>query len=218
VFRKNIEPPPIAAIPIEAPMPLYTPGSYDTAQAQRVKTPEVQHSRLIYLDALEELDNFCRFVPPVAAHLDVYSTKLWSLLLRTSAEVSSQLHALIEELEGPHGDTNIAMYRAREHTYQLAKFKLVTRFDGRELIPFEAFAVNQSPPWWRDYNAIKHRRLSSLESATLNNAIHAVGGLFVVLYRQWGEYLLPRTLTMVEGQRVLRPPSEFFSIVASPWS
>ena len=201
-------------------MPLYSHAAYDDNLRKLALAPEVQHSRLIYLDLEEELENFCRFVPPVANHLNVYSTKLWGLLLRASAEIDSQLHSLIAELDGTSKDTNITHYRLWESDFQLSKFKLVTRFDGKEVIPFASFAINPStsPAWWRDYNAVKHRRLESLQSATLENTIQAVGGLYAVLYRQWGEYLLPRHLTFVNGHQVAQSPSQFFSITASPWS
>ena len=199
-------------------MPLYSHTAYDDEQRLRALAPEVQHSRLIYLDLEDELDSFCRFVPPVTEHLNVYSTKLWSLLLRASAEIDSQLHSLDEELGGGSGNKTIADYSARESTFELSKFKLITRFSGAQVSPFESFASDKSPAWWRDYNAVKHRRLESLHSATLGNAIHAVGGLYVVLYRQWGEYLLPRALSLVNGQHVAQSPSKFFSVAASPWS
>lgn len=189
-------------------MPLYSHAPYDEDLRKQALSSDVQHSRLIYLDLEEELENFCRFVPPVADHLSVYSTKLWGLLLRASAEIDSQLHSLVEELDKKRVKTRIDDYRARENIFELSKFKLISRFDGQPVVPFESFASNKSPDWWHDYNAVKHRRLESLRNATLGNTILAVGGLYVVLYRQWGEYLLPRVVTLVNGQHVAQSPSK----------
>lgn len=198
-------------------MPLYTHGPYDNEKRRLVLAPEVQHSLLIYRDIEDEIDHFCRAVPPVKEHFGVYSTKLWGIILRACAEIDSQLHALVEEIEGKSVNTNIANYISCEPSFQLAAFSLLTKFEPDTFTPFQSFSASASPTWWKDYNAVKHRRLDSLKNATLENAINAVGGLYIVLLRQHGEYLIPRRLTLVNGQQVAESPSGFFSVVKTPW-
>lgn len=198
-------------------MTLYEHGPHDSKRRKRVLELDVQCSLMIYRDLEDELDGFCRAVPPVKAHLGVYSTKLWGIILRACAEIDSQLHALVEEVDGKSLDTNIRSYIDREATFQLAEFSLHTRFEPAPFAPFHSFQSTVSPVWWKDYNAVKHRRLDSLESATLENAINAVGALYIVLLRQHGEYLLPRRLTLVCGENVAEAPSAFFSVVSAPW-
>jgi len=198
-------------------MPLYTNGPFDEALRKRVLEPDTQHTKLVYRDIEDELADFCRYVPPVKAHFTVYSTKLWGLVLRASAEVGSQLHAIVAEQEGKSRDTSVKDYIALEPVLKLSSCELLTRFEQDPLVPFANFSSGQSPPWWKDYNAIKHRRLESLQSATLENALSAVGGLYVVLLRQWGEYLMPRPMTYVSGHKVAESPSSLFTVRSLPW-
>lgn len=198
-------------------MPLYKNAPFDDAISKRALEPEAQHTKLVYRDIEDELAQFCRFVPPVKAHYGVYSTKLWGILLRASAEIDSQLHALVEEHEGCSRQTTIVDYIALESVFKLASCELLTGFEQDPLAPFATFATAKSPPWWKDYNAIKHRRLASLQSATLENALCAVAGLYVVLLRQWGEYLLPRPMSYVSGNQFANSPSSLFTLRTMPW-
>jgi hypothetical protein len=198
-------------------MPLYKHGPYDESLRKRVLELDTQHTRLIFRDLEDELADFCRYVPPVKAHLTVYSTKLWGLILRACAEIDSQLHAVIEELEGASRSTTIRDYMAEESRLQLAQGELLTRFERFPLTPFGSFSAGRSPQWWRDYNSVKHRRLDTLQSATLENALCAVGGLYIVLIRQWGEYLFPRPMTFVNGHQVAEAPSRLFVLRKLPW-
>lgn len=198
-------------------MPLYRNGPFDEAIRRRVLEPDTQHTKLVYRDIEDELADFCRYVPPVEAHFGVYSTKLWGVILRASAEVGSQLHAIVCEIEGSSRQTSISDYVALEPALKLASCELLTRFEQDPLVPFADFAAGKSPLWWKDYNAVKHRRLESLQSATLGNALCAVGGLYAVLLRQWGEYLIPRPMTYVGGHQVAESPSSLFTLRSLPW-
>ena len=55
---------------------------------------------------------------------------------------------------------------------------------GLELTPWETWKKGKTPPfWWNHYNNVKHERNNFFKEANLNNTIHAVAGLFVmVLY------------------------------------
>lgn len=198
-------------------MPLYKHGSYDDVMRKRALEPDAQHTMLLYRDIEDDLAEFCRYVPPVTEHLSVYSTKLWGVILRASAEVGSQLHALIVEQEGKARQTSITDYIAMESTLRLASGELFTKFNQNPIVPFASFAGGESPAWWKEYNSTKHRRLESLQSATLGNAMLAVGGLYVVLVRQWGEYLMPRPMAYVSSQQVAQSPSALFSLRTLPW-
>lgn len=198
-------------------MALYQPGEYDDSIRSSTFTQEVQHTKLIYQALESDLQEFCRFVPPVPEHDSVYSTRLWGIILRACSEIDSQLSGMIKVLGSVAKQPNIALYRRYNDRLELTKFELASRFDKRVLIPFEAFANNKSPSWWVDYNAIKHRRLESLQVATLGNSLQAVAALHVILYRQWGDYMFPRKLLLVAGHQVAETSSEMFSVIKTPW-
>jgi hypothetical protein len=201
-------------------MPLYEPAPFDESMLARVAEDHVQYSLRVFHDLQDDLEEFCRYLRPEPEHLNVFSTKLWGIILRACAEIDSQLNALLDELNGPAKDERtIRDYIACENNLRLSSFTLSLRGGPPRLFaPFESFAASPSkvPDWWTDYNSVKHRRLNSLKKATLENAIHAVGGLYVVLYRQWGEYWMPRPMTFVAGQKMAKS-SAFFLIERSPW-
>jgi len=198
-------------------MPLYRPGAYDDSIRSKTFTQEVQHAKLIYQDLEDDLQDFCRFVPPVPEHASVYSTRLWGIILRACSEIDSQLSGLVKELGSKALKPNIVLYRRYEVRLELAKFELASRFDKQALRPFEAFAKNKSPGWWLDYNEIKHRRLETLQAATLGSSLQAVAALHVILYRQWGDYMFPKRMLLVAGQQLAETPSEMFSVMKTPW-
>jgi hypothetical protein len=198
-------------------MPIYAHGPYSEKAQDLVKEIKVKYSLMIYRDLEEELDEFCRYVPAVKAHYSVFSTKLWGIILRACSEIDSQLFELVNEISPRKGNRKIVDYYNNENTFELAKFSLLTKFEPNTIVPFHSFSNLKAPSWWLDYNSVKHERLNSLESATLENAINAVGALYIVLLRQYGEYLFLRKLSLVCGQTIAESPSEFFSVVTTPW-
>lgn len=51
-----------------------------------------------------------------------------------------------------------------------------TPWDGLKIEP-----EYDSPLWWKEYQKIKHNRYNNFEKANLENALQAVGALFVLL-------------------------------------
>lgn len=196
-------------------MPLYSHSPENNADAQlRATEPAAQHSKFIFLDLEEELESFLRLVPPVDAHLHVYSTKLWGLIIRASSEIDSQLHSLVVELKPKLKKTTFEVFQRHEAELQLRNHCVKVKFDGRRLVPFAENSQRGKPDWWIDYNEVKHRRLATLESATLENALFAVAGLYIVLFRQFGDYLLPPPLTLIGVDMHQQSPSRIFGRVA----
>ena len=197
-------------------MPLYFFGEENNLSAQeRVKSPSAQHSKFIYRDLEEELEFFLRMVPPVDAHLNVYSTKLWSLIVRASSEIDSQLHSLVVELDSSlkNKRTSFSVFQKYETQLQLRSYGVNLSFNGRRLVPFDEKLRGGKPEWWIGYNEVKHRRLDTLESASLDHALLAVAGLYIVLFRQFGDYLMPPPLTLIGVQMHQQSPSRVFGRV-----
>lgn len=53
---------------------------------------------------------------------------------------------------------------------------------GLVLKPWDSWAENQNPIWWRAYNGVKHRRHERYAEANLKNALNSVCGLFLFLF------------------------------------
>ncbi len=69
-------------------------------------------------------------------------------------------------------------------TPHLPDFKVLLPRYGLTLTPWRSWDMPNNPPkWWTAYNKIKHHRDAEYHQANLQNALNAVGGLFVmVLY------------------------------------
>ncbi len=77
------------------------------------------------------------------------------------------------------------------------------RADLDPFAPFSAWTVNDSPTWFRAYNAVKHDRERHFEQATLEATIQAVAACYSMLYARFGQHALLRPFAP-EMTRVLQ--------------
>ncbi|MGX9726799.1 MAG: hypothetical protein ACTFAK_05615 [Candidatus Electronema sp. VV] len=47
--------------------------------------------------------------------------------------------------------------------------------------PWNGWSASNSPTWWQGYNKIKHERTTYFDRANLENAIHSVSGLLLLM-------------------------------------
>jgi hypothetical protein len=100
---------------------------------------------------------------------------------------------------------HIGNYRdAYEPVYQLSGVEVCARSgltDYGTIRPFQPFAPQSNPQWWNAYNDIKHGFFKDMTKGTLDNLVHALGGLFTlnVLHKESQRYLFKRD-TFQEGE------------------
>ena len=130
-------------------------------------------------DDLEHLSRYVEFSPDNYA---TYSLELVRLLLAAGSEVDVALKALCAKTEPRRKPKNISDYKK----ILLPKFKEITsqpvkiRKFGITVVPWEGWDT-KSPQWWQAYNHVKHSRLSNYRLGNLENVLHAVAGLGVVM-------------------------------------
>lgn len=155
-----------------------------------------------YFLALErDLENTSRYIEFCEANLGVFSIELAHLLLAAASEVDVLAKCCCKISTPKKRSKNIDDYR-RDITSEEARpiedaslfyggppevAKLcelevrVPRY-GLACVPWENWAEDKNPDWWRSYNNVKHERDSHFHEATLQNAINALGALLIMNY------------------------------------
>lgn len=166
-----------------------------------------------YFLALErDLEVVSRYVEFCDANFQVYSIELAHLLFASASEVDVIAKLLCQQLavNSPRG--NINDYR----TVLLASLPglpitqvSVTRY-GLTLTPWDSWANDQNPVWWRSYNNVKHERDAHYHEATLKNALNALGALLILTFHHYSYLLSPapgQPLPPKDTMRELQPES-----------
>jgi len=140
-----------------------------------------------YLLAIEgDLERLSRFIEFDRQNFECFSVEISRILLASGAEVDVVCKQICKKLN-PRSSAD------RIHPYQneilasyptIPDFKVLLPRYGLTLTPWSNWSVSNNPPdWWAAYNKIKHHRDAEYHQANLQNALNAVGGLFVmVLY------------------------------------
>jgi len=124
----------------------------------------------------------CEFIEPVDAHLQVYSYRLYELLLRACTEFESLSREILEA-----GNLNISDFVAIAPLLDLQRQNAIASFwrpVAAPLSPFKHWTpANVSLPWYQGYNAVKHKRNAEFSRVTLENVRDAICGVFIIMAR-----------------------------------
>ena len=152
------------------------------------ESPTPQHWN--YFLALEDdVGHLSRYLEPTEANFVAYSLELVRILLAAASEVDVVAKQLCNQIDAASTANNMDQYRTKlmEHRPEIAQSKVLIPKFGLSLSPWECWANNQNPVWWRAYNKVKHERHVHFSEANLKNALNSVAGLFSLLlfhYRQ----------------------------------
>jgi hypothetical protein len=147
-----------------------------------------------YLLAIEgDLERLSRFIEFDERNFDCFSIEISRVLLTSGAEVDVVCKQICKKL-------NPSSSADRIHAYQneilasyptIPDFKVLLPRYGLTLTPWSNWNLPTNPPnWWIAYNKIKHHRDAEYHQANLQNALNAVGGLFIMvlyLYKEKAE-------------------------------
>jgi len=167
-----------------------------------------------YFLALEaDIVHLARFIEPHENNLQVFSLELTRLLLAIGAEADVVSKLLVAHLTGQEK----AMRDRREPLVEYFPWLpdmcvRVPRFNLSRS-PLQGWSEGTPPPWWDDYNHVKHRRAGEFSRANLKNVLDALAGLFlfdIVYCRCTGtDALMPPPV-------LLYPASELGNIAICP--
>lgn len=147
-----------------------------------------------YFIALErDLEVASRYVEFTPQNFTAYSIEFAHLLFAAASEVDviAKLLCIRLQPKKPHG--NIDQYRAvlMKGIPDLPSTEVFVPRYGLTLKPWDNWAREENPDWWRSYNNVKHQRDTHFNEATLKNAINSLGALLILIYHHYGYSLAP---------------------------
>ena len=163
------------------------------------------------------------YIEPKVQNQDTFSHRTFELLIRACIEVESlcKLVFTMNRVSLPRG-ANMIRYSDLNGVMKLSEYEILCYgINYPAFLPFESFSdpnrEERSPDWYRDYNAVKHNRTENFGQASLNNVIHAVGGVYALLVAQFG-LGFDHTLRPLYGGGMLDVPSIFRVRRLPEWS
>lgn len=144
------------------------------------------------LDALiQELKNICRVIHPVPENFNAYGHEIRNLLIIACTEVEAQWKSILKA-NNAKAKTRFE-YAKLSDALKLREYKVsLPWYPWLEPVsPFSNWrptedGQKQDLPWYDAYNAVKHDREGAFAKGTLEHAISALAGCFVMLCAQYG--------------------------------
>ncbi|MGL4576070.1 MAG: hypothetical protein ACRCV9_14900 [Burkholderiaceae bacterium] len=137
-----------------------------------------------YLHIEADLENCSRYVEFSKDNFDTYSNEFARIIVVACAEIDTILKELCSSISPGSSADNINKYWPII-TMQCPKFtgvEIEIARSGLRFQPWLSWAAKKSPDWWGNgYNDIKHDRTNNFKKANLQNALNAVGALFIAV-------------------------------------
>jgi hypothetical protein len=139
-----------------------------------------------------DLKSIFEYIEPQNANFKTFSHRTFELLVRACIEVESLCKLIFKQDRVELKNCgNMVRYSDLEGAMHLSKYEIgCYGFTYPAFIPFESFSgterKHRSPSWYKAYNAVKHNRTENFAQASLENVIHAVGAVYVLLLAQFG--------------------------------
>jgi hypothetical protein len=147
-----------------------------------------------YLLAIErDLERLSRFIEFDERNFDCFSIEISRILLATGAEVDVVCKQICKKMNPRSSANGITTYQNEIISFYptIPDFTVLLPRYGLKLTPWSNWSAPNTPPiWWTAYNKLKHHRDTEYHQANLQNALNAVGGLFVMvlyLYKEKAE-------------------------------
>lgn len=187
-------------------------GAAGIASAEAVTTPTTLKffPHWQYFLALEsDLGATTRYVEPVRDNFRSYSIEFARILLSAGSEVDVVAKALCRQIDASSNARNVVHYREkiRSSYPRFPTMRVVVPRFGFLFEPWREWENEEAPSWWRHHNNVKHERATHFRDANLDNAFHAVAGLFCLVL-----YLYQRALYANE----LQPWTRLFKLEQEP--
>jgi hypothetical protein len=149
-----------------------------------VITQEASLSHWNYFIALEsDLAQVSRFVEFSKENFLTYSIELAHLLLTAASEVDVVVNQHCSVVAPSEKAGGMDAYRKvlRKFEPNMESTKIFLPRYSLEFTPWENWQNDKTPDWWSDHNKVKHQRGDHFARANLQNALNAMGGLFIAL-------------------------------------
>lgn len=148
------------------------------------KKSMIKAARLI----IDDLERLFEYIEPHTSNENVFSHRIYELLLRTCTEVESCCKGIL--IANGHAANSMDDYKKIEQSSHLSDYtveyfnwlpcKYVTQ-------PFAKWSTGGSLPWYKAYNDVKHNRCQNFSQASLRNLLDAISGLLCIIHAQIGD-------------------------------
>lgn len=137
---------------------------------------------------IKDLELLFEYIEPHSNNVNVFSHRIYELLLRTCTEVESCCKGILKA----NGVTakNMSDYIKIEQSSRLSAYSVhyLSWFPKKyESQPFASWASGGPLPWYQAYNGVKHNRWQSFQLASLDNLLNAISGLLCLIHAQIGD-------------------------------
>lgn len=161
----------------------------DSFADQTEKMSQIISAHLI----LKDLYEIFNYVEPCNGNKNVYSHRIYELLLRACTEVESNMKGILTA-NGIPSNTKFTMknnYFQLGNACQLDKYKIKFK-RWKEDVDFNPFSQWNSTSystltWYKEYNDVKHDRYKDFKKANLENLMNSIAALLCLLHAQYGE-------------------------------
>ena len=142
----------------------------------------------------QDFIDFIKAVPLTADHFNVYSPILRDIIIRTCVQVEIFFKEWAKE--NCSENTNSPFWEKynspkKEKSWSIKDyFYFNSQFDktasihvmplNQDIFPFNTWTSKEPPVWWKVYNDIKHGGYLKNNQSNLENALNALGGLFLI--------------------------------------
>jgi hypothetical protein len=171
-----------------------------------------------YFLALErDMELVSRYIEFAEPNFTVYSIELAHLLFAAGSEVDVVAKLVCAQVAPGHPTENIDDYSAALLP-ALPNLPTTTVFVpryGLSFNPWENWANNRNPDWWRAYNKVKHERDTHFSKATLQNALNALGALLIFSFHYYSRKLSADAASVLAPKETtlrLTPQSSLFRL------
>lgn len=152
--------------------------------------PEAERKSMIMSARLiiDDFEHLFEYIEPHSSNLNVFSHRIYELLLRTCTEVESCCKGILST--NGFAANNISDYSKIEQSSHLSGYTVLysnwlpSKYTSQ---PFASWASGCPLPWYQAYNGVKHNRWQSFPLASLNNLLEAICGLLCVVHSQIGD-------------------------------
>lgn len=152
--------------------------------------PEAERKSMIMAARLiiDDFERLFEFVEPHTSNENVFSHRIYELLLRTCTEVESCCKGIL--VANGHAAKSMDDYKKIEQSSYLSGYTVQYSNwlpDKYIAQPFSNWATGGTLPWYKAYNDVKHDRCQNFSLASLKNLLDAICGLLCIIYSQIGD-------------------------------
>jgi hypothetical protein len=183
-----------------------SPMAPEQPESEQIKPAEHKKSFFIARDAHwvffetidEDLHAYSKYLEFHDDNFPAFSINLARLYLSICSEVDVVAKMICDREGHPTKRSSIKHYRRviTKRYPAFAHFGVLIRPMRLVIWPWSEWkdTADQNPPWWNEYNDVKHERNTAFNRANLGNVIHSAAGLLVMLVYLYGDLIQNRRL------------------------